>query len=427
MSDPASRPHPTATATIATADAPITGDRWGDEIPEERARELEERLAAWDAEADHGDRKGPFDRDGWYGRLTGADVFYLAARALIGTTTDQGSIADLATAREALRAAPKNILLRFSLDLSALHLESAYLYQAQLEDATLNKAHLERAELSLAHLEDSYLIEARLERADLSLAHLERAYLDGLRLEDADLQFAHLEDATLDEAHLEFADLHGANLNRITRLNDATLTGVSLDQILLDNTNLAVVKWGGVAPLGDELRARAAKDDEGRHKSRETRLYDFEAAVRANRVLAVALRAQGMSDDADLFAYRAQVLQRQLSFRQRQFGRWLFSALLAALSGYGYRLGNIFRAYALVVLVFAAGYLIPAVANTGQLPTGQNALNALQISINAIHGRVFFAQFTLDTLQSWLATAESVCGIVIEGVFVAMLIQRLFR
>jgi hypothetical protein len=51
----------------------------------------------------------------------------------------------------------------------------------------------------------------------------------------------------------------------------------------------------------------------------------------------------------------------------------------------------------------------------------------LQISLNAIHGRVFFVQFGLDSLQSWLATAESVIGIVIEGVFVAMIIQRLFR
>ena len=55
------------------------------------------------------------------------------------------------------------------------------------------------------------------------------------------------------------------------------------------------------------------------------------------------------------------------------------------------------------------------------------AANALRISLNAIHGRVFFIQFGLDTLQSWLATAESVIGIVIEGVFVAMIIQRLFR
>jgi|SRR6516164_6092437 hypothetical protein len=51
----------------------------------------------------------------------------------------------------------------------------------------------------------------------------------------------------------------------------------------------------------------------------------------------------------------------------------------------------------------------------------------MQISFNAIHRRVIFAQFALDTLQSWLATAESVIGVVIEGVFVAMIIQRLFH
>jgi hypothetical protein len=52
--------------------------------------------------------------------------------------------------------------------------------------------------------------------------------------------------------------------------------------------------------------------------------------------------------------------------------------------------------------------------------------DAFQISLNAIHGRVFFVQFGLDTFQSWLATLESIIGIVIEGTFVAMLIQRFF-
>jgi len=32
----------------------------------------------------------------------------------------------------------------------------------------------------------------------------------------------------------------------------------------------------------------------------------------------------------------------------------------------------------------------------------------------------------LDVRQSWLATGESIVGIVIEGVFVTMLIQRFF-
>jgi hypothetical protein len=263
---------------------------------------------------------------------------------------------------------------------------------------------------------------ASLTGADLSGADLFRVDLSG-----ADLRSANLSDATLSSANLSGADLRAASLDRTTLLNNATLAGASLDQIILDNTNLTVLKWGHVALLGDERLARAVKDDKGKPKNRDTRIAEFEAAVRANRVLAVALRAQGMSDDADLFAYHAQVLQRQLSFRQRQYGRWLFSRLLAALSGYGYHLGNIFRAYALVVLVFAAGFLIPPLVTSGALPSGQDALNAVQISLNAIHGRVFFAQFALDTAQSWLATAESVVGIVIEGVFVAMLIQRLFR
>ena len=132
-----------------------------------------------------------------------------------------------------------------------------------------------------------------------------------------------------------------------------------------------------------------------------------------------------MREEANRFDYRAQLMQRGLRFHQRQFGRWLVSWGLALLSGYGYHLGRIFAAYAIVVLAFAALFLLPTVLN-GAIPTSPQAANALQISLNAIHGRVFFAQFGLDTLQSWLAAAESVIGIVIEGVFVAMIIQRLF-
>ena len=48
----------------------------------------------------------------------------------------------------------------------------------------------------------------------------------------------------------------------------------------------------------------------------------------------------------------------------------------------------------------------------------EDTVDALQISLNAIHGRVFFAQLALDSVQAWIATVESVVGIVIEGVFV---------
>jgi hypothetical protein len=55
----------------------------------------------------------------------------------------------------------------------------------------------------------------------------------------------------------------------------------------------------------------------------------------------------------------------------------------------------------------------------------------LQVSLPASHSHVFFTTFGLDSIQAWIAASESVAsesvvGIVIEGVFVAMLIQRFF-
>ena len=112
--------------------------------------------------------------------------------------------------------------------------------------------------------------------------------------------------------------------------------------------------------------------------------------------------------------------------RQHKIGAYLFSLLLALLAGYGYRLRRILIAYFLIVTVFMAAFLVTGVVSSQAAPKVPQAFDALQISLNAIHGRVFFAQFHLDTVQSWLATTESIIGIVIEGVFVAMLVQRFF-
>jgi hypothetical protein len=62
------------------------GDAWGDDISEERKAELQARLQAWEQEVDHGERKSPFDRHGSDVTLTGADVFWLAARMLVNTS-----------------------------------------------------------------------------------------------------------------------------------------------------------------------------------------------------------------------------------------------------------------------------------------------------------------------------------------------------
>jgi hypothetical protein len=256
-------------------------------------------------------------------------------------------------------------------------------------------------------------------------------------MEPVDLAHVHVEPASgaacdpstgadLAGTQLERADLRCATFDKTSRLNEANLIGASFDLVTFDNTNLTVVDWSAVDRLGDERTARTSIRDDGKPKQRRTRRDEFKAAVRANRVLAVTLQAQGLSEDASRFAYRAQVLQREVWRRQRQAGAHLFSLLLAALAGYGYRLWRLVAAYGLTVTAFAAAYLLAGYVTGHTAVTRESALDALQISLNAIHGRVFFTQFGLDTVQSWLATGESILGVVIEGIFVAMLIQRFF-
>ncbi|HEV8193450.1 MAG TPA: hypothetical protein VGP82_18460 [Ktedonobacterales bacterium] len=176
----------------------------------------------------------------------------------------------------------------------------------------------------------------------------------------------------------------------------------------------------------DEIWTRPQRPCDERILASRRTANDIENVVWANRQVAVLLRAQGLNEQGDRFAYRAQVCQRAVLRKQRKLGGYLFSLLLAALAGYGYRLGRIVVAYALIFGVLAAASLASDEVS-GQAPlTVPHAFDALQISLNAVHGRVVFAQFHLDTLHSWLATAEAIVGIGIEGVFVAMLIQHFF-
>src|SRR5712692_5085819 len=275
---------------------------------------------------------------------------------------------------------------------------------------------MEGAVLSGAHLEGATLIQAHLERTDLRKAHLERTDLRRVHLERADLWKAHLEGAILARAHLDEVLLDGVVLS------DEKHIGPQLADIRWNDVNLTVVNWSQVEMLGDEYRARQKKDF-GKAKDKALRISQYYySAIRSNRQLAVALRDQGMNDEADHFAYRAQLLQRKVLWHQQNFGRWLFSLLLAMLSGYGYRIWRILVAYVLVVSLFAVAYFVLGLHYPPHLPLVQAFLE----SITAFHGRVFLEQFNPNTPQIWLTALEAIMGLVIEGVFIAMLIQRFF-
>jgi hypothetical protein len=96
MSDEQNQP---ATTSVAGT----TGYRWGDPISEGRQAQLEAKLKEWETAADHGERAGPFDGGPFRIRLTGADVFYLAACALAG------SFGGIAPAQQALRKAGRQV------------------------------------------------------------------------------------------------------------------------------------------------------------------------------------------------------------------------------------------------------------------------------------------------------------------------------
>jgi uncharacterized protein YjbI with pentapeptide repeats len=374
--------------------------------------------------------------------------------------------------------------------LNEAHLVRARLRDANLAGASLHKTQLEHADLHHAHLEAAELREvlaaranfygAHLEGATLFGAHLEEAIFSGARLDGADLRRARLSEANLEAVHLHGAALRGTHLEG-TNLFAARLEGVrvpdelvarvrelrswrefsaalppadlrgaffdsgtNLRNIVLGDeasgytptadlgwggANLAVVPWRTgkqqrhVLTLGDEQEARRTRDQDGNLKGNGALEVALEAAVRANRQLAVALQEQGLDEVAATFSYRAQLLRRRLFWRERSGGRWLFSVLLAALGGYGYRMWRILIAYVLCISAAALAYFVLGQEGYGQaLPLHQ----AFLVSITAFHGRVFAEQFRPDTPQAWVTAFESIAGLVVEGVFIAMLAQRFF-
>jgi hypothetical protein len=268
---------------------------------------------------------------------------------------------------------------------------------------------------------------SRMERAILTYAHLEGAAIDDVRFEGADLYHLHLAASSPPDIRRAVFD---ADTN-VARMTFANADGVGPRTIGLrwGGTSLTAIEWPLVRLLEDEVEARRPRTlGDGQIKSDAMRLRDFDRAVQAYRQLATALRSQGLNEDADRFAYRAQLLQRQVLRRQgiQKWPSYLGSLFLWALAGYGYRIWRIFGAYALVLMIFAVSYYLVGLPDQQAASTFQQATNALQVSLTAIHGRVFFEQFGIGSALAWVAAVESVVGIVIEGVFVAMLIQRFF-
>jgi len=148
-------------------------------------------------------------------------------------------------------------------------------------------------------------------------------------------------------------------------------------------------------------------------------------------MLAITLQAQGLNEVAARFAYRAQGLARGVlwfqtrargvPFRQRvqSLGTWLFSWFLNVVAGYGYKPLRCFVIYLLALTVFTlAHYTVGAI--DGQPLT---FLNALAVSVQSLHGRLF--SFQSSDPQTLLNTIEAVVRLFIEAIVVAVITQRI--
>jgi uncharacterized protein YjbI with pentapeptide repeats len=367
-------------------------------------------------------------------------VYWLAERVRRPSFVDSPNVWDLH-----LEGAILNEAHLEGADLRYAHLDRASLLWAHLTEADLGGAVLWQAGLSFAHLEGANLSEAspganwgvgaNLERAFLGEAHLERANLSGAQLDRASLSGAQLEGTDLSKAHLEGADLQRVTVDNKTNLAEAVLDKrTHLGDIhwgSLGGVDLTQISWSGVTRLGEETSLRAEwqwLDDptlstHARAYSRDLKTGIYESAIRAYRQLATQLRAQGMSEPADRFLYRAQVCQRRVDLRRFRLPQYLGSLFLDLISGYGYKPVRSFITYILVILGFAAAYFALGGANRQTLSWNE----AIVISMTAFHGRGFFSSvFQPGDVQAAVAAVEAFIGLLIEIVLIATFTQRFF-
>ncbi len=324
-------------------------------------------------------------------------------------------------------------------------------------------------------MEDAELSEVDLTEAALVQAHFERANLTRAKLSGADLSEAHLEGADLTNAHLGArkttrgivppANLQEASLDASCRLRGIELGTRTEGSVLLadvrwNGANLSLIDWRQVRRVGEErqrISMREAKETiesalpflsrEWQAKGSlwlrilhtvvrglfllglpsimfEMRVEERSAAVRASRQLAVVLRAQGLNEVADRFAYRAHVLQRQVLRLQGRFLPYFGSLLLGVVSGYGYKPMRSVITYLVVILSFAIVYYLIGHAS-GVIP---GPVDAVVFSLTSFHGRGFFPseKVSLHSPVIVIAATEAVIGLLIEISFIATFTQRFF-
>ncbi len=349
----------------------------------------------------------------WYADMSGVDLRHarlvhadLQHATLAAANLHSADMTGAKLLHVRARQAVLNVVKLTSADLSYLDFSGGDFGGADLTGAELREADFSEtsgmgAKLEGAHLYETNLTNARLARAKLRKANLQGASLNGANLRGADLRGALLHDVRMD-ANTVLADIQ---LDTDTSLADVGWNGAPLTR----------VPWSTVPELGDELAARRFKTG-------------FERAMRANQQLAVTLRAQGLNDEADRYAYKAQCLRRDQYWQRehRSIGKWMFWWVLWGIAGYGYRPGRTLAVYGTVLLFSTLVFTSQNLFFAPQTPIWNALGNGAVEGITALHGRGFFAGTIHGGVQVAMAAFDAVAGLIIEASFIATFVQRFF-
>lgn len=294
-----------------------------------------------------------------------------------------------------------------------------YLHNVRLVGANLVDADLRIAQLRGANLWGANLSGANLAEAVLSNSTLYEADLSGANLQRADMRGADMLSANLLGANLRFIWVDAGTIFADVRLNTTTQLG----GVAWNNVQLTQVDWAQMPALGDEVVLAGAKH-------RRQRAAAYRDIAQAYHGLTVALRNQGVLGTASKYRLREQRLLRKALLLDLQPVGWIGSLLLDWVAGYGELPSRAFRAYALTISSFAAGYYVLTNWLRASLDVHSVRLRwyeALVLSLSAFHGRGFFPQsLSLGDPVAIMAAFEAVIGLFIEIVFIATFSRRFF-
>jgi hypothetical protein len=195
-------------------------------------------------------------------------------------------------------------------DLSDENLQSLPLARLQggLSGDEWTQATMHQRHIAAIHLENAILIYAHLEGSVLTHAHLQGAFLRSAHLESVDAFQVCLDGQV--PANLRYTYFDTSTKLEQAKIANEKHVGPRLLDIHWGGIDLTGIDWSSVWTLHDEHRARNPRTNDGMLKDRQENLRHYQEAKRAYPQLAQILKQQGITEDAALFSYRDQKLQR---------------------------------------------------------------------------------------------------------------------